>query len=280
VAAAGGTLGAIAAPPLTAWLADGWSWRAAFIVPGAAGVVLAALWASIYRDPPASARESGATSLPPALKWTQLWRTKPLWGLILVRLVSDPVWYFCLFWMPGYFQEQRGLSLRAVGLVGWIPFLAGNLGAIACAAWSDRLGTRLANPLRARKRVLVIAAALGPLAALVPGSGDVAMVVTLLSLVAVACLAWLFLLGTLVTDTFPAGNAASVWAIAGAFGAIGAMTFNYSVGQITTSLGTDRMFWLLGCLHPLAAVLLIGLVRKPVSAADESARRAAPEAGA
>jgi MFS transporter, ACS family, hexuronate transporter len=205
----------------------------------------------------------------PAFPWMHLWRKKALWGFILVRLISDPVWYFCLFWMPGYFQEQRGLSLKVAGYIGWIPFLAGNLGAIACAAYSDRLGRQIGDPLRARKRVLVVVALLGPLAALVPSMPDVAVVVTLLAVVAIVCLAWLFLLGTLTTDAFPAGNAASVWAIAGAFGSVGAMIFNYSVGQITSSLGSDRMFLILGCLHPVAAVLLVWLVRKTKFTDDE-----------
>jgi ACS family hexuronate transporter-like MFS transporter len=269
VAAAGGTVGAIAAPPLTAWLALGWSWRAAFVVPGVAGVLLAAVWWMVYRDPVRAAGGAGSAVATRAFAWSQLWRQKSLWGFILVRLVSDPVWYFLLFWMPGYFQEQRGLSLKAAGFVGWIPFLTGNLGAIACAAYSDRLGVRLGDPLRARKRVLVGVALLGPLAAFVPGISQVGGVVTLLAIIAIVCLGWLFLLGTLVTDSFPAGNAASVWAIAGAFGAAGAMVFNYSVGQITTSLGSDRMFLIMAVMHPLAAVLLVWLVHKTKSPADE-----------
>ncbi|MCH5686770.1 hypothetical protein LWM68_22425 [Niabella sp. W65] len=62
-----------------------------------------------------------------------------MWGVLLIRFVSDPVWYFCLFWLPGYLQEQSGLSLAQVGMFGWIPFLVADLGAIGTSAWSDRL---------------------------------------------------------------------------------------------------------------------------------------------
>jgi len=41
------------------------------------------------------------------LRWSQLWKQPALWGIVLSRLVSDPVWYFCLFWMPSYLQESE-----------------------------------------------------------------------------------------------------------------------------------------------------------------------------
>lgn len=268
IGGAGGTLGAIAAPPLIAWLATTYSWRVAFVVPGALGLVLAAVWWGYYRDPAATAggREVEATvsreAPAAALTWPQLWRQRSTWGIVLARFVSDPVWYFCLFWMPGYFQEQKGLSLEQAGRVGWIPFLAANLGALACAAFSDRLGRRLGDPLRARKRLLIAASLLGPLAIAIPHVPHLAATVLLLSIVGIICLTWLQLLGPILADSFPAGNVASVWAIAGAFGATGAMIFNFSIGRVSTVLGGERLFLIMGCLHPIAALLLVMLVRK------------------
>lgn len=262
VCSAGGTLGAIAAVPLIAWLANVYSWHAAFIAPGLIGLVLAWLWWTIYRDPekPAVTSTAPATTLP----WPQLWRQRALWGIVLARFISDPVWYFCLFWMPGYFQEQRGLSLSESGSVGWIPFMAANLGGLGAAMLSDRLARRLGNPQKARVRLLSCAALFGPLAILTPHMPGLGLTIGVLSVVGIVCLTWLFVLGPLVGDTFPAGNVASVWAIAGAFGATGAIIFNHQVGQLTSTLGIERMFLLLGLLHPLAAVVLLALI-KPVN---------------
>lgn len=259
---AGGTVGAIAAAPLIAWLATVYSWHIAFVVPGIAGLILAATWWFVFREPAAIAGPNPTEPILPAMPWLQLWRQRSTWGIVLARLVSDPVWYFCLFWMPGYFQEQRGLTLKAAGLIGWIPFLVGNLGGVSLAAFSDRLAWRGDGMLPARRKVLVGAACFAPLIALVPYTTGLPATVALLSLAALICLTWLLLLGPVTADAFPAGNVASVWAIAGAFGATGAMIFNYAIGQITSSLGSERMFLLLGCLHPLAAVLLWWLVRK------------------
>ncbi len=254
VAAWGGTIGAVAAAPLISWMALTWSWRVAFVVPGLAGLILAVVWWVTYRDP--QGHELQAVDSMPALPWTGLWRQPALWGIVLARLISDPLWYFCLFWMPGYFQEQRGLSLKALGMVGWIPFLAGSLGGLACAAVSDRMVRRMRDPVKARLVLLAILAALGPTACLVPLSPGLAGTVILLSMVAVVCLGWFAVLGPMVGDVFPLGNVASVWAIAGTFGAVGAMGSNFAIGRVSTVLGTERMFLILGCLHLIAMAVL------------------------
>ncbi len=265
VSGAGGTVGAIVAVPLIAWLATSYSWHASFIVPGLFGLVLAGVWWTVYRDPVVPALTPTAPAV--ALPWPKLWRQRALWGIVIARFISDPVWYFCLFWMPGYFQEKRGLSLAESGFVGWIPFLAANVGGLTAAIYSDRLGRRWGNPMKARIRLLATVALLGPLAILTPHMPGLGLTLAVLSGVGVVCLTWLFILGPLVGDAFPAGNVASVWAIAGAFGATGAIIFNYSLGQLTSTLGTERMFLLLGLLHPVAAVVLVFLVR-PVKSVD------------
>jgi ACS family hexuronate transporter-like MFS transporter len=269
VCGAGGTAGAIVAAPLLAWLTTAHSWRAAFILPGACGLGLAGAWWLIYRDPPqaggATAAGTVADSGAAALPWRKLWAEPALWGIVLARFVSDPVWYYCLFWMPGYFQEKRGLSLEQTGAIAWIPFLVGNVGAFSAAALSDRLARAGRAPLRARRVVLIGMSWAGPLAVLVPHCGSVGATIALLSGVGVVCLTWLFLLGPLVSDRFHPGNVASIWSIAGAFGATGAIIFNYFIGTASAAFGEGRLFLLMGLLHPLAAAILWLTVRPRAS---------------
>ena len=264
LAGAGGTIGAVVAVPLIAWLATLYSWHAAFVIPGVAGLALAAVWWACYRDP-ARAVATGVQEksvLEPALPWSKLWSQKSLWGIVLARFISDPVWYFCLFWMPGFFQEKLGLSLGQLGFVGWIPFLVANAGGLVAASWSDRLGKRWGDTLRARRSILIAVAALGPLAITVPHLPGLGLPIAALSIVGVVCLTWLFILGPLVSDVFPSGNVASVWSIAGAFGATGAILFNHFIGQVSSTLGADRLFYVMGLLHPIAAIIVVLLVRR------------------
>ena len=172
ICAAGTTIGAIIAAPLVAWLTLNLSWRAAFVVPAAMGLVVAILWRVLYRDPPPATAEEISlnvacdTSAEKKFTWLQLWRTRSLWGILLSRFLSDPVWYFCLFWLPGYLQEKSGLTLAQVGMFGWLPFLVADVGGVGSSILSDRLVKRGVAPLRARKLVLAGAACLAPLCAL------------------------------------------------------------------------------------------------------------------
>lgn len=284
VCVAGGTFGAVIAPPLVAWLALSFNWHSAFLVPGALGLVIAGLWLAIYRDPPAAiaaeaAAGSGCGVDAPAFAWGQLWRTRTLWGILAIRFISDPVWYFCLFWLPGYLQENSGLTLAQVGLVGWIPFLAADLGGIASAAWSDRMVRRGTPPLLARKRMLTAMAALAPLCVLTPHLPHPAATLAIFSLVAAACLSWLFSLSVVIAESFPGRNAASVLGIAGGFGAAGAVVFNAYVGEMMSSLGPARVFAVMALLHPVAVVILWTMIRpeKPRGSLDLQNAATAPD---
>ena len=158
IASMGGNIATIIAVPAITYIALHMHWRVAFIAPGAIGVVIAFFWLRVYREravvevPP-----TAASSLPavlPAMTWGKLWRQPALWGIVLARLVSDPVWYFCIFWMPGYLQESKGLTMEQLAWVGWIPLLVGNLFGIGFAALSDRIGA--SSGARGRKRLVTV----------------------------------------------------------------------------------------------------------------------------
>jgi ACS family hexuronate transporter-like MFS transporter len=265
ISVAGGTFGAIIAPPLVAWLALSFGWHAAFVVPGVLGLVIAIAWLVLYREPPAEIRAQAVASAggdDGQFTWGQLWRTRTLWGILMIRFISDPVWYFCLFWLPGYLQENSGLTLKQIGMVGWIPFLAADLGAIGTAAWSDRMVRRGTAPLRARKRMLTTMAALAPVCMLTPHLPHPAATLAIFSVVAAACLSWLFSLSVVIAETFPMRNVASVLGIAGGCGAAGAVVFNTFVGDMMTTFGPGRVFAAMAVLHPIAAVILWTMARR------------------
>lgn len=262
---AGSSIGAIIAPPAIAWLALTYNWKVAFITMGAIGILIAVLWKLIYRDPPAHIMKEATTSSSGeptvAFQWKELWGTKSLWGILLIRFVSDPVWYFCLFWLPGYLQEESGLTLAQVGMIGWIPFLFADLGAIGTSAWSDKLVRKGYDPLKARKVMLTRVAVLSPLCALTPYLGGAWATLAVFSIVAIACLSWLFTISVVVAEAFPVKNVASVLGIAGGFGALGAVLFNYFVGQFMGTLGAEKIFIAMAFLHPLAVLILWTMVR-------------------
>ncbi|WP_316813635.1 MFS transporter [Pedobacter heparinus] len=270
---AGSSIGAIIAPPLVAWLAITYNWHMVFIVAGVVGLIIALLWLLIYRDPPAAIalEAAGTTKIEtgPAFRWKQLWGRKSLWGILIIRFISDPVWYFCLFWLPGYLQEASGFSLAQMGMFGWIPFLVADLGAIGTAAWSDHMVRKGKEPLKARKIMLTSVAVVAPLCILTPYIPSPFATLFIFSIVAVACLSWLFTISVVIAEAFPVKNVASVLGIAGGFGALGAVGFNYFVGQFMGTLGAEKIFIAMAFLHPIAVLVLWTMVKpeKPLAAA-------------
>ncbi len=263
---AGSSIGAIIAPPLVAWLAISYNWHTVFIVAGIVGLIIALLWFLIYRDPPPAialeAVGSASVENTEAFTWKQLWSRKSLWGILLIRFVSDPVWYFCLFWLPGYLQEESGLSLAQMGMFGWIPFLVADLGAVGTSIWSDRMVRNGKEPLKARKIMLTSVAVVTPLCILTPYFPSAIATLGIFSIVAVACLSWLFTISVVISEAFPVKNVASVLGIAGGCGAAGAVLFNYFVGQFMGTLGAEKIFIAMAFLHPIAVLVLWTMVKK------------------
>ena len=268
ISVAGGTIGSVIAPPLIAWLVISFSWHAAFIIPGVVGLFVALIWFLVYKEPPRgyvqdtiSAESDAAKS--PAFTWGQLWTKKSLWGIVLIRFTTDPVWYFILFWLPGFLMEKSGLSLSQLGMVGWIPFMAASLGGIASSAWSDWMVRHGKPALRSRKVMLSYVAFLAPVI-LIPDHLGVAVVIIKFSILAAVALSWIYTESVLIAETFPINNVASVLGIAGGFGAGGAVIFNYLIGQYMASLGITWVYIVMAVLHPLALFILWKMIRPEI----------------
>lgn len=268
---AGGSIGTVIAPIAIAWLSTIFPWHDVFVLAGAVGLLIAVAWHFVYADPPqevldVTLNESAASGHGTAFTWPQLWKTRSLWGVLLIRFVSDPVWYFCLFWLPGYLQEDSGLSLQQVGYVGWIPFLFGAVGGVLTSAWSDKMVQRGMEPLKARKRMMTLAAVVAPLCVFtpyfnsLPGYWNVAAIIASYSLIAIMCLSWLYTICVVIAESFPVRNVASVVGITAGFGAIGGAIFNYYVGQLLSTMG-NTLFLVMGFLHWIAAVILWKMTR-------------------
>jgi ACS family hexuronate transporter-like MFS transporter len=258
---AGSAVGAIVAPPLIAWIAVAHGWRWAFTLPAVIGFGWVGAWlAATRRGSGQSALLTGGDTVAAAPLGPVL-RSPNIWRLILARLVSDPVWYFYLFWLPGYLQEVQQLTLSQIGWVAWVPFLVADVGGIAAAHLSDRLVRRGWSADRARKTVLTAAAFVAPVGIFTTYFG-VAGAIVIFSLVAIVCTTWLFNQTALLADVAPRESVASVHGISGACGALGGLIFNAGIGPIVDAFGYTPVFVVAGGLHLTAAFILRG-VRSP-----------------
>jgi ACS family hexuronate transporter-like MFS transporter len=191
-----------------------------------------------------------------------LLRQRAVWGLLLARFLSDPVWYFYLFWLPDYMQRERGLSLAEVGFYGWIPFLFADLGSIGGGYLSDRLVRRGVEPARARLYVLAGVGLLAPLGAAAGVAPTLATTIGVTCLVAALTQCWSANTATLAADLAPNEATATVFGMMGTAGSLAGAGFAQLLGVVIGQFGYPAAFALAACMHPLAAVVLWKMVGK------------------
>ena len=263
IATPAGNIGAILAPPLIALLATTMSWRAAFVIPGLIGVGVAIMWwlADTRQNSPARPVVEAAPPLPEAIEdgpasVGALLKDKRFRALVAVRMITDPVWYFYLFWIPGYLQERVGLSLAELGFVGGIPYIASLLACIVLGRCVDRFTARGHDSIRVQLRIFILSAAVMPLGALITMTSSATIAVAIITLVTVVCQAWFVGFNVLLAGLFPVKINASALGILGAVGASTSLILNLLAGSILEAFDYVALFAGLAILHPISAVIL------------------------
>lgn len=254
----GGTIGAAVAVPLLASIATSHGWRAAFVITGALGLIPAAIWYFLYGYAPAAPSAAKA----PPVSWPVLLRQRPVWLLMVARMLTDPLWYFYLFWFPKFLQESRGFTLAEVGATAWVVYLSADLGSL-CGGWlSGRFISVGIEPVRARLMVMVGAASLLALSFLLPHVSGRGSTLALASLFCFCEMVWMTNCVVLPLDLFPKESVGSVAGTIGAGGSLGGFFSTALVAYLVTHYSYDATFRWLSLVHPLALMLLgIGLLR-------------------
>jgi MFS transporter, ACS family, hexuronate transporter len=274
---AGATLGATLAPPLIAFLASRFHWRAVFLFTGSLGLLWVVPWLWLYRRPEehprlteeesqiiaptASDAAEAASAVPPGGRWRYILTRRETWLLMIGRMITDPVWYFYLFWFPKYLADARHLTLPQVGRIAWIVYLAADLGCILGGYLSGVLIKRGFTPVRSRLWVMGIAALLLPLSPLINSASSPLMSVSIAGIAAFAHLSWQISLSTLVVDLYPKPLVGTVFGLVAAGSGFGGMISTNLVGRAVTYWSYAPIFVVMGFLHP-AAYLMIACGRK------------------
>jgi MFS transporter, ACS family, hexuronate transporter len=267
----GATLGSAAAPPLIVWLELSFGWRTTFIVTGLLGFAWVTLWMYCYQPPQehtwlrsaelAFIQKDRARLQPTTLapSWKVLLKNRQVRGIVLARFLGDPVWWLYLVWLPLYLSRARGLSLKAIGMTAWIPFLCADAGALTGGWFSGWLIARGWRARRARGAAIVLAATLAPVGMGIAGAKSEAGAVALISVVLFAFQFWVNNVQTVVSDFFPNEWVASISGLAGTGAGLGAMIFIFSTGWMVDHLGYTPVLITSGLLIPAATAALAWL---------------------
>jgi sugar phosphate permease len=141
---------AIGVPLLTA-LMLAFSWRWMFILMGLAGLVMAAIWFTLYRNPSevtlTNAEIAYCTEGDPARRpgpvtfreWKKLLKFRTTWGMMIGFFGVIYMSYIYNAWLPGYLEIQRHMSVQYAGIAAAIPFACGIGGSMAGGYSANRL---------------------------------------------------------------------------------------------------------------------------------------------
>jgi ACS family hexuronate transporter-like MFS transporter len=279
---AGTNVGAIVAPLTVPWIFINWGWQWAFILTGALGFVWLLFWLPIYRKPEdhprlASAELAYIQSDPPdppgkRIPWIQLVPHRQTTAFAIGKFMTDPVWWFYLYWIPSFLREKHGLDLSSVGLPLIIIYLIADLGSVGGGWLSSSYIKHGWSINRARKTaMLVCALAVLPII-FMPYVANLWLAVLLFGLAAAAHQGWSANIFTTSSDMFPRRAVGSVVGVGGMAGAIGGAIMAVTTGVILDRTGGNYMliFFGVGPAYLIALGIIHLLVPRlqPVDEAD------------
>ena len=225
----GANIGAIAAPLTVPFIALNYGWRAAFIATGGCGVAWVALWIWFMRG----ARQAQAPSpvSEPAPPLAALLRSRAAWAFIIGKFLTDPAWWFYLFWLPKFLHGVYGLDLSHLGLPIVVVYQFSTIGSIGGGWIPSALLKRGWRPNRARETAMFICAVAVTSVVFVGTSrGNMWLAVVLVGVATAAHQGFSANLYTLASDLFPRNAVGSVVGLGGLAGATGGMLIAPMVG--------------------------------------------------
>jgi MFS transporter, ACS family, hexuronate transporter len=286
----GTNIGAILAPLSVPPIADNWGWEWAFIITGSIGFIWLIFWFIFYEVPRKQKRlsqeelafiESDKDEMLEAeqaigkkrISWGQLLTYKQTWAFAIGKFLTDPVWWFYLFWLPDFLRKEYQLTSREIMWPVAIVYIISSIGSVFGGWVPLKLINNNWPVFKARKTSMLIYAFCVVPIVFVQYLGDIDMwlAVGVIGLAAAAHQAWSANIFTTVSDMFPKRTTASVIGLGGLIGGVGGIMLTWlvqknmfiyyeSIGKIKT--GYFIMFLICGGAYLLAWIIMHFLVPK------------------
>ncbi len=283
----GTNVGAIIAPLTVPIIAVQWGWQWAFIITGAIGFIWLVLWQLNYTEPSESKKLSKEEyeyihsdkedeSLEQEVKqekvpWIKLLGFRQTWAFALGKFLTDPVWWFYLFWLPDFLQSEYGLSLTGIMVPVAVVYTISTFGSVYGGYLPLAFMNRNMPAFKARKTAMFLFALCVFPVVLSQWAGEINMwlAVLVIGIATAAHQAWSANIFTTVSDMFPKKATASVTGIGGMAGGLGGIVLSWAVqknmfvyyreiGQIEKAYFI--MFLICGAAYLLAWLLMHFLV--------------------
>ena len=268
----GTSVGAILVPLTVPWIAAHLGWQWAFLFTGGFSLLWLALWWTTYRGPEEhraiTASELAHIRSDPSdsaikIPWSRLLGYRQCWALLIGKGMTDPVWWFLLFWLPKYFSSAFGLRMNGLALPIMSIYIAAAVGSVF-GGWLPALLIRFGLSLRIARRGSMLLCALAVMPIMLVGS--IHSLWTVVAVIGLACAAhqgWSANIYTLASDVFPRAAVGSVIGIAGFGGAIGGMLVAWVVGLVLERYHTYTGIFIVAGLAYITALAILQIMIPP-----------------
>jgi ACS family hexuronate transporter-like MFS transporter len=272
----GANVGAIIAPIAVPWVAVRYGWHAAFLLTGVFSASWIVLWFFTYSSPTESKkltatelnyieeRTAPLAGVPqeiyeamPATPWLKLLTFRQTWAFALGKFITDPVWWFYLFWMPKYFSSKFNVDLAHLWLPLFIVYNVSTVGSVT-GGWLPRpfrkMGLSQGN---SRLAAMLLCACMVVPILLANYTHSEWVAIALFSLAAGAHQGWSANIFTTVSDMFPRSEVGSVTGIGGMAGSLGGFLIALFAGHVLQATGSYFMLIVIASGAYLVALAVI-----------------------
>ena len=245
----GANIGAILTPLTVPFIVANWGWQWAFIITGLLGFIWLIFWFMLYEVPRRSHKLSAeelafiesdnesevgtvADDNQPKMSWAKLLGFRQTWAFAIGKLLTDPIWWFYIFWLPDFFESMYHMKITAASWPVAVVYIVSTVGSVAGGWLPLYFINKLGWPvLRARKTSMLIYAfcVVPVVGALILGEINMWLAVGVIGLAAAAHQAWSANIFTTVSDMFPKSATGSVTGIGGMFGSVGGILLSLFV---------------------------------------------------
>lgn len=264
---AGSNMGPILVPLTLPWIVSHYGWQGAFISTGALGFIWLILWLMVYQPPEKDARLTKSELAyiqsdkePPAEKipWRKLLPLRQTWVFAIGKFLTDPIWWFYLYWLTKFLDKNYHISMSQVSLPVVIIYVVADLGSVGggylstffiSRGWTTSSGRKLAMLICALAVVPVIYAS---------QTENLWVAVSLIAIAAAAHQGWSANIFTTASDMFPKQAVGSIVGIGGMMGAVGGMIFQSSTGYILQHNNSNYVpvFVVCGSVYLIALLIM------------------------
>jgi len=266
----GSNIGAIVAPLLVPIIALNFGWQAAFIITGLLGFIWLFFWLRLMNRPEEhpgiNAAELDlikADTEENLEKPTSIWkiiRTRKVWAIAIGKFLTDPIWWFFLYWLPKFLNTTYGLKLDKIGLPLIVAYLIADVGSIG-GGWLSSHFLKMGWSINAaRKTTLLICAILVVPIYWASGIDDLWPAVILIGLGMAAHTGWSANMYTLATDFFPKKDMGTVVGFIGMAGAVGGMLMASATGHLLEATGSYKILFVIAASMYGIALMIIHLL--------------------